>query len=72
MREEQKRAQDELMHQMEEERDTLFEREREKSQQQGLEAYRTLMKFMNAISRSSGSAVITVAIAQNIILDQRY
>ena len=46
MREEQKRAQDELMHQMEEERDTLFEREREKSQQQGLEAYRTLMKFM--------------------------
>ena len=46
MREEQKRAQDELMHQMEEERDTLFERERVKSQQQGLEAYRTLMKFM--------------------------
>ena len=46
MKEEQKRTQGELMHQMEEERDALFEREREKSQQQGLDTYRTLMKLM--------------------------
>jgi CheY-like chemotaxis protein len=46
LNEEHKRAQDELVHQMEEERNTLLERERERSQQQGLDSYRTLMKLM--------------------------
>ena len=46
MKEEQKRAQDELMHKMEEERDALLEREHEKTKQQGLESYQTLMKLM--------------------------
>jgi CheY-like chemotaxis protein len=46
MKEEQKRAQKELMQQMEEERNTLLEREREKAKQQEIDAYRTLMKLM--------------------------
>jgi len=46
LKEEQKRAQDELMHQMEEERDALVEREHEKTKQQGLDSYQTLMKLM--------------------------
>jgi CheY-like chemotaxis protein len=46
MKEEQRRAEDELMHQMEEERDALLEREREKSKQQGIDSYQTLMKLM--------------------------
>ena len=46
MKEEQKRAQDELVRQMEDERNALLEREREKSRQQGLDSYRTLMKLM--------------------------
>ena len=50
MKEEHKRAHDELMHQMEEERSTLLEREREKSQQRELEAYKTLMKLMMQVA----------------------
>jgi len=46
MKEEQKRAEDELMHQMEEEREALLEREHEKTKQQELDSYRTLMKLM--------------------------
>jgi CheY-like chemotaxis protein len=46
MKEEQKRAQEELIQQMEEERNTLLEREREKAKQQEIDAYRTLMKLM--------------------------
>ncbi|RPI05181.1 MAG: response regulator [Ignavibacteriae bacterium] len=46
LKEEQKRAHDELVHQMEEERNTLLEREREKTQQRELDSYRTLMKLM--------------------------
>ncbi|MGD0036992.1 MAG: response regulator, partial [Bacteroidota bacterium] len=46
MKEEQKRAQDELIHHMEEERDSLLERERDKSKQRELDSYRTMMKLM--------------------------
>jgi CheY-like chemotaxis protein len=46
MKEEQKRAEDKLMHQMEEEREALLEHEREKTKQQELDSYRTLMKLM--------------------------
>ena len=46
LKEEQKRAQDELMHQMEDERNALLEREHEKTKQKEIEVYQTLMKLM--------------------------
>jgi len=46
MKEEQKHAQEELMQQMEKERETLLEREHEKTKQQEIDAYRMLMKLM--------------------------
>ncbi len=46
MKEEQKRAQEELIQQMEEERNVLLAREQEKTKQQEIDAYRTLMKLM--------------------------
>jgi PleD family two-component response regulator len=53
MKEEHKRAHDELIRQMEEERSTLLEREREISQHRELESYKTLMKLMMQLAVSA-------------------
>lgn len=46
MKEEHKRSQDELIQQMEDERNAILEREREKTKERELNAYQTLMKLM--------------------------